>query len=95
VPARQENRFEGLADKSLISEEETTSVLDEIVYHHKLLDNSKAWQALEDKVRGGRMLQIASEVEKLEENLEVSKSSFESLLVRVLISGQLTSRLKD
>ncbi|MFT4886902.1 MAG: HlyD family secretion protein [Pseudohongiellaceae bacterium] len=91
VLERQKNRFEGLADRSLISEEETTSVLDEIVYQRKLLDNSKARQALEDKIRGERMLQIASQVEKLEENLEVSKSSFESLLVRAPISGQLTS----
>jgi HlyD family secretion protein len=91
VLERQKNRFERLADSSLISEEEYTSVLDELVYQRKLLDNSKARQALEDKIRGERMMQIATQVEKLEENLEVSKSSFESLLVRAPISGQLTS----
>ena len=91
VLERQKNRFEGLADSSLISEEEYTSVLDELVYQRKLLENSKARQALEDKIRGERMLQIATQVEKLEENLEVSQSSFESLLVRAPISGQLTS----
>ena len=37
------------------------------------------------------MVQIATQVEKLEENLEVSQSSFESLLVRAPIAGQLTS----
>ena len=91
VLQRQKNRFERLADSSLISEEEYTSVLDELVYQRKLLENSKARQALEDKIRGERMLQIATQVEKLEENLEVSQSSFESLLVRAPISGQLTS----
>ncbi len=91
VLERQKLRFERLADSSLISEEEYTSVLDELTYQRKLLDNSKARQALEDKIRAERMLQIATQVDKLEENLEVSKSSFESLLVRAPISGQLTS----
>lgn len=91
VLERQKRRFERLADSSLISEEEYTSVLDELMYQRKLLDNSKARQALEDKIRAERMLQIATQVEKLEENLEVSQSSFESLLVRAPISGQLTS----
>jgi HlyD family secretion protein len=91
VLERQKNRFERLADSSLISEEEFTSVLDELVYQRRLLGNSKARQVLEDKIRGERMLQIAMQVEKLEENLEVSQSSFESLLVRAPISGQLTS----
>ncbi len=91
VLERQKHRFERLADSSLISEEEYTSVLDELVYQRKLLDNSKARKALEDKIRAERMLQIATQVEKLEENLEVSQSSFESLLVRAPISGQLTS----
>ncbi len=36
-------------------------------------------------------MQIASQMQKLEENLEVSQSSFESLMVRAPISGQLTS----
>lgn len=91
VLQRQKTRFERLADSSLISEEEYTSVLDEIIYQEQLLANSKARQALEDKIRLERMHQIATQVEKLEENLQVSQSSYESLLVRAPISGQLTS----
>lgn len=91
VLERQKRRFEQLVDDSLISEEEYDAVLDELEYQNKLLANSRARQALEDKIRKERMIQIATQVEKLEENLEVSQSSFESLLVRAPISGQLTS----
>ena len=48
-------------------------------------------QALENRIRETRLIQIATQVSKLEENLLVSQSSFDSLLVRAPISGQLTS----
>jgi HlyD family secretion protein len=37
------------------------------------------------------LFQIETQLEKLEENLQASQSSFESLLVRAPIAGQLTS----
>ena len=91
VLERQKRRFEQLVDDSLISEEEYEAVLDELEYQRRLLANTEARQALEDKIREERMIQIATQIEKLEENLEVSQSSFESLLVRAPIAGQLTS----
>lgn len=91
VLERQKRRFEQLVGDSLISEEEYDAVLDELVYQRKLLANTKARQQLEDKIRDERTQQIATQIEKLEENLQVSQSSFESLLVRAPISGQLTS----
>lgn len=91
VLERQKTRFDQLADKSLISKEEYESVVDELSYQRRVLANAKARQLLEDKIRKERMQQIATQMVKLEENLEVSQSSFESLLVRAPISGQLTS----
>lgn len=91
VLERQKRRFEQLVDSSLISEEEYDAIRDELVYQRKLLANTKARQELEDKIRSERTKQIATQIQKLEENLEVSQSSFESLLVRAPISGQLTS----
>jgi HlyD family secretion protein len=91
VLERQKRRFEQLVDDSLISEEEYEAVLDELEYQRRLLANTEARQTLEDKIREERMIQIATQIEKLEENLEVSQSSFESLLVRAPIAGQLTS----
>jgi HlyD family secretion protein len=91
VLERQKRRFEQLVDDSLISKEEYEAVLDELEYQRRLLANTEARQALEDKIRDERMIQIATQIEKLEENLEVSQSSFESLLVRAPIAGQLTS----
>lgn len=91
VLERQKRRFEQLVDSSLISEEEYDAIRDELIYQRKLLANTRARQELEDKIRDERTLQIATQVQKLEENLEVSQSSFESLLVRAPISGQLTS----
>ncbi len=91
VLQRQKSRFQKLVDDSLISDEEYDAVLDELAYQQAILANSEARQALEDKIREERTLQIATQIEKLEENLEVSQSSFESLLVRAPITGQLTS----
>jgi len=91
VLERQKSRFDQLADRSLISKEEYDAVIDELVYQRKILANAKARQTLEEKIRKERTVQIATQMQKLEENLEVSQSSFESLLVRAPISGQLTS----
>lgn len=91
VLERKKSRFDQLADRSLISKEEYDAVIDELVYQRKILTNAKARQTLEEKIRKERTVQIAAQMLKLEENLEVSQSSFESLLVRAPISGQLTS----
>lgn len=91
VLERQKARFDRLADRSLVSQEEYDAIVDELTYQRKVLANATARQVLEDKIREERMVQIATQMEKLEENLEVSQSSFESLLVRAPISGQLTS----
>jgi HlyD family secretion protein len=91
VLERQKRRFEKLIYDSLVSEEEYDAIRDELIYQRKLLANTRARQELEDKIREERTLQIATQIAKLEENLEVSQSSFESLLVRAPISGQLTS----
>jgi len=91
VRERQKARLEKLADRSLVSNEEYESVTDELVYQRKILENIKARQTLEDEIRAERLVQIATQMQKLEDNLLVSQSSFESLLVRAPISGQLTS----
>ena len=88
---RQKRRFERLVDDSLISEEEYEAIIDELVYQHKLLANLEARQLVEDKERDARLTQIATQIAMLEENLEISQTSFESLLVRAPIAGQLTS----
>ncbi len=91
VLERQKARFESLVGSSLISKEEYDAVVDELEYQRKVLANTEARQILEDKIRDERMLQMQTQIEKLQENLEVSQSSYESLLVRAPISGQLTS----
>lgn len=91
VLERQKSRFEKLVDDSLISEQDYDSVIDEIVYQRQVYANTISRQQLEDRIREERTVQIATQILKLEENLQVSQSSFESLLVRAPISGQLTS----
>ena len=91
VLERRKARFEELVGSSLISKEEYDAVVDELDYQRKVLANTEARQELEDRIRDDRMKQISTQMEKLEENLEVSQSSYESLLVRAPISGQLTS----
>lgn len=91
VLERQQARFERLVDDSLISKQDYDAVIDELVYQELILANSLARQEVEEKIRLDRTVQIALQISKLQENLEVSQSSFESLLVRAPISGQLTS----
>jgi len=91
VLERQKKRFDQLVDSSLISQEEYEAVLDELWYQRKVLANTLSRQDLGEKIREERLQQIAEQTQKLQENLKVSQSSFESLLVRAPISGQLTS----
>ena len=91
VLERQKDRQQTLVADGLVSEEQFTAIIDELDYQKKVLANHISRQQLEDRIRGTRLLQIADQIDKLEENLEVSRSSYESLLVRAPISGQLTS----
>ncbi len=88
---RQKTRFESLLEEDLVSQQQFDVVTDELHYQKKVLDNLKERQVLENRIREVRLQQIATQTSKLEENLLVSQSSFESLLVRAPISGQLTS----
>jgi len=91
VLERQESRQARLADDNLISREQYESVVDELDYQRRILENTLARQYLEDRIRVDRLAQIESQVIKLEENLKLSQGSFENLLVRAPIAGQLTS----
>lgn len=95
VLERQEQRLQQLVADNLVSAEQYESIVDERSYQRKLLANTRARQTLEDRIRNDRMEQIALQVTKLEENLELSQSSFQNLLVRAPISGQLTSLLVE
>lgn len=88
---RQKRRFERLVDDSLVSEEEYDAIIDELEYQRKVLDNLKARQEVETEERERRLVQIGEQIEMLTQNLEISQASFESLLVKAPISGQLTS----
>jgi len=91
VLERQESRQARLADNNLVSREQYESVVDELDYQRRILENTLARQYLEDRIRVDRLAQIESQVIKLEENLKLSQGSFENLLVRAPIAGQLTS----
>ncbi len=88
---RQKERFEKLISDSLISEEEYDAITDELIYQEKVLANLKAFQQVQDTEREVRLIQIQEQIAMLEENLQISQTSFDSLLVRAPISGQLTS----
>ncbi|NQV71360.1 MAG: efflux RND transporter periplasmic adaptor subunit [Pseudohongiella sp.] len=88
---RQMGRAEKLVSDKLVSEEEYEAIVDDLEYQRAVLANLLARQVLEDRIRKERLIQITTQNDKLLENLEVSQSSFESLLVRAPISGQLTS----
>lgn len=91
VLQRQKVRHEKLLVDGLVSLERYDVIVDELEYQSKVLANHQDRQLLENRIREIRLIQIATQVAKLEENLQVSQSSFESLLVRAPIDGQLTS----
>jgi HlyD family secretion protein len=84
-------RMEELVQDRLVSEEEYQAARDEEIYLEKVIANLKARQALEDRIREERLQQIDVQISQLETNLQLSKISYENLLVRAPISGQLTS----
>ena len=88
---RLEQRQKALVEERLIRREEYDATVDELNYQRKVLENVLARQALEERIRKERLTQIEEQMEKLEENLVVSQRSYENLLVRAPISGQLTS----
>lgn len=88
---RLEKRRKELVAAKLIPQEEYDATADELAYQRLLLKNIQARQALENQIREERQKQITTQIAKLEENLAVSQTSFENLLVRAPISGQLTS----
>lgn len=89
--SRQKNRMERLVGDSLVSEEEYDAIIDELVYQERVLDNLKSRQIVEDDERQRRIQEIAGQISMLTENLRISQASFESLLVKAPIAGQLTS----
>ncbi|MDP2283113.1 MAG: biotin/lipoyl-binding protein, partial [Pseudohongiella sp.] len=88
---RQMRRQQELVNERMISQQDFDAIVDELEYQRRLLVNTRARQTLEDRIRRDRQMQIAAQIEKLEENLSLAQSSFESLLVRAPIAGQLTS----
>jgi HlyD family secretion protein len=89
--SRQKKRTEQLVGDSLVSEEEYEAIVDELVYQERVLANLKSRQLVEDDERQRRIQEIADQISMLTENLRISQASFESLLVKAPIAGQLTS----
>lgn len=88
---RQMKRHQELVAERMISQQDFDAIVDELDYQNRLLANARARQALENRIRQDRQVQIAEQIRKLEDNLTLAQSSFEGLLIRAPISGQLTS----
>ncbi|MGV3591569.1 MAG: efflux RND transporter periplasmic adaptor subunit [Gammaproteobacteria bacterium] len=84
-------RMEQLVQQKLVSDEEYQAARDEAVYLEQLITNIRARQMLEDRIRHERLRQIDAQIVQLETNLQLSKDSFENLLLRAPASGQLSS----
>ncbi|MDP2284982.1 MAG: HlyD family efflux transporter periplasmic adaptor subunit, partial [Pseudohongiella sp.] len=91
VLERQQSRMQALHTNNHISREEFESVTDELAYQRKIHVNTTMRKDLEDRIRGERMTLISEQIQKLEQNLELAMSTFENLLVRAPVAGQLTS----
>jgi HlyD family secretion protein len=88
-------RMEMLVRDKLASQEEYEATRDEVAYLENLIDNIKARQQLETRIRNDRLKQIDVQIGQLESNMDLSRTSYENLLVRAPISGQLTSFIAE
>lgn len=84
-------RMEKLARAKLVSTEEYQAERDEAAYFEELIANIRARQKLEDRIRHDRLKQIDAQIVQLEANLQLSKNSFDNLLLRAPASGQLSA----
>lgn len=91
VLKRQKERMERLINSDMISKEEYDAVADELLYRQKIHANLLERQELEERIREERMAQIEGQMVKLQDNLGLSLRTFEDLLVRAPVAGQLTS----
>ena len=91
VLKRQKERMEKLISSNMISKEEYEAITDELLYRQKIHANLLERQELEDRIRQERMAQIEGQMVKLQDNLGLSLRTFEDLLVRAPVAGQLTS----
>ena len=91
VLKRQKERMEKLISSNMISKEEYDAIADELLYRQKIHANLLERQQLEERIRQERMEQIQGQMVKLQDNLGLSLRTFEDLLVRAPVAGQLTS----
>lgn len=91
VLERQKARQQRLVDENLVAEEIYEATIDELEYQREVLNNWEARQDLEARIREERTTSIAKQMAMLEENQALSQASFDDLLVRAPIAGQLTS----
>lgn len=91
VLERLEARQKELTEDALISQETYDATVDELEYQQEVLANIEARDLLEAKIRKERTASITLQIQMLDENQSLSQASFDDLLVRAPISGQLTS----
>ncbi|HBX36613.1 MAG TPA: hypothetical protein DEG76_04675 [Pseudohongiella sp.] len=91
VLERRYRQLKPLKDNNLVSQDDYQSVVDELQYQQEVYENTLERQQLEEQIRIERITQIEGQMAKLEQNLQLAMNTFENLLVRAPVSGQLTS----
>ncbi|MEX2489827.1 MAG: hypothetical protein WD356_09925, partial [Pseudomonadales bacterium] len=91
VLERQKGRQEQLVTRNLVSREEYDATVDELEYQRRMLANAEARYELQSRISKDRSAEITTQMDKLQQNQALSQASFEDLLVKAPISGQLTS----
>jgi len=91
VLERRYRQLKPLKENNLVSQDDYQSVVDELQYQQEVYENTLERQQLEEQIRIERITQIEGQMAKLEQNLQLAMNTFENLLVRAPVSGQLTS----
>lgn len=79
--------------KALISEsqEQRDALQDELDYNRRLLPLQSESNVRQDQLRVQQVPQIASQLEKLHQDVEITRSKLDSLFVRAPVTGRMTA----
>lgn len=87
---RHIEQSERLHARSMVSEEELTSLRENLSYQQSLLELARQRQTTEEAIRELQLRQLEDSVDMLTRNLEFARQNVSNLLVRAPISGYLS-----
>jgi HlyD family secretion protein len=84
-------RRKSLAERGLVAQEDRDTIQDELDYNIKLRPMQAQSNAQQDDLRLQQLPQIRSQLQKLQQDVEITRSKLENLTVRSPVAGRMTA----